>query len=155
MNTQSVGLLELVIETSWQVNGLLGAEFQGSRPADSLTVGHLRIMRGLTEGPLSMTRISRVAGVTRGTATGMVDRLVASGMVERYDDPTNRRVVLVRLTKKGNGFFDKMHERAIACVRPLIGDMNESERQELERLLKKLTSSMVAKDEASDLAAAS
>lgn len=158
MNGNAVRLLELIIETSWQVNGLLGAEFQDSRPVDSLAVGHLRILRGLTDGPLNMTRIARAAGVTRGTATAMVDRLVAMSLVERYGDQRNRRLVLVRLTPKGGRFFEDMHQRAIDCVRPLIADMDQNDRRQLSRLLDVLTSSLrdtaVARDSKKALALA-
>ena len=139
MSDETTRLLELIIETSWQVNGLLGTEFQESKPVDSLAVGHLRILRGLTDGSLTMTRVARAAGVTRGTATAMVDRLVDAGLVERFGDKTNRRLVLVGLTRKGSSFFEKMHERAIDCVRPLTQNMSARDCQRLALLLEHLT----------------
>lgn len=39
--------------------------------------------------------------VTGGNVTGLTDQLVRDGLVERVDDPEDRRSYLVRLTPAG------------------------------------------------------
>jgi DNA-binding MarR family transcriptional regulator len=74
--------------------------------------------------------------VTNGNVTGLVERLVAEGLVTRTPDPTDRRTQIVALTPAGRHGFKTMaatHERWIA---ELFGGLDPAEATELMRLLK-------------------
>jgi DNA-binding MarR family transcriptional regulator len=58
-----------------------------------------------SRGPLPMSRLAETLDVSDASATGIVDRMEKRGLVERGDDPNDRRVVLVRLTSEGAGIF--------------------------------------------------
>ena len=63
---------------------------------------------------LRMNALSRYLMVTGGNVTGLTDQLVAEGLVERFDDPEDRRSCRVRLTPRGREDFGRMaaeHER--------------------------------------------
>lgn len=47
-------------------------------------------------GPSTAGEIARRTGLTSGAVTGLIDRLERLGLVERTDDPKDRRKVLVR-----------------------------------------------------------
>ena len=126
---------EFLLDIWWRVNGLLRAEVEGAKSVDSLTVGQFRIIRGLVDGTQSMTVVARLAGVTRGTATRMVDGLVQRGLATRFDDPGNRRVVQVGLTEKGRRLRARSHQQAVDRFEGLLCYMNPAEKKELERLL--------------------
>jgi DNA-binding MarR family transcriptional regulator len=67
-----------------------------------LTVPQLRALAVLQiDGPSGAHRLADVLGVSAATVTGIVDRLVAAGMVERRPDPHDRRVRLVATTPRG------------------------------------------------------
>ena len=53
------------------------------------------------EPGLSMRAIAQEQVLTTGGATRLVDRMEAAGLVERTEDPDDRRGRLVRLTPKG------------------------------------------------------
>ena len=55
----------------------------------------------LVNGPCRMSVIASALGVSLATGTGVVDRLVERGIVVREGDPEDRRVVLCRLSSKG------------------------------------------------------
>jgi 4'-phosphopantetheinyl transferase len=55
----------------------------------------------LVNGPCRMSVIASALGVSLATGTGVVDRLVERGIVVREGDPEDRRVVLCRLSTKG------------------------------------------------------
>jgi len=55
----------------------------------------------LVSGPCRMSVIASALGVSLATGTGVVDRLVERGIVVREGDPEDRRVVLCRLSTKG------------------------------------------------------
>ncbi|MCY0946399.1 MarR family winged helix-turn-helix transcriptional regulator [Streptomyces antarcticus] len=48
-------------------------------------------------GPVSTGDIARLTGLTSGSATRLVDRLVKAGIVDRHADPNDRRRSLVTL----------------------------------------------------------
>lgn len=68
-------------------------------------------------GGLRMNVLSRYLMVTGGNVTGLTDQLVKEGLVERMDDPEDRRSWLVALTDKGRTEFAAMaaaHEKWLA-----------------------------------------
>ena len=50
---------------------------------------------------MTMTELSRFLMVSNGNVTGIIDRLVAEGMVVRLAHAGDRRATFVRLTPKG------------------------------------------------------
>jgi DNA-binding MarR family transcriptional regulator len=63
---------------------------------------------------LRMQTLSRYLMVTSGNVTGLTDQLVIENLVERVNDPDDRRSWLIRLTPKGRAEFAEMaaeHER--------------------------------------------
>ncbi|MCC6008186.1 MAG: MarR family transcriptional regulator [Rhodobacteraceae bacterium] len=55
---------------------------------------------------LKMSELSGVLRVSNGNVTGIVDRLVSEGLVERHPVPGDRRAMLVRLTGQGRIQFE-------------------------------------------------
>lgn len=57
---------------------------------------------------LRMNLLSRYLMVTGGSVTGLTDQLVKEGLVERIDDPDDRRSWRVCLTERGRAEFERM-----------------------------------------------
>ena len=57
---------------------------------------------------MKMSDLSGVLRVSNGNVTGIVDRLVADGLVERRTVEGDRRAMRVVLTPKGRTLFDEM-----------------------------------------------
>lgn len=51
-------------------------------------------------GECPVSEIGRLSGSSKAAASQLVDRLVQQGLVQRVEDPQNRRVKNVRLTEK-------------------------------------------------------
>ena len=47
-------------------------------------------------GPFTAKRLAEVSGLTTGAITGIVDRLEKAGYVQRTDNPTDRRSVIIK-----------------------------------------------------------
>jgi MarR family 2-MHQ and catechol resistance regulon transcriptional repressor len=77
----------------------------------------------LHKGPLPVNALGKKVLLTSGSITAGIDRLERRGLVERGDDPADRRARIVHLTKTGlkliRGLF-KEHERdmkrAVSCL---------------------------------------
>ena len=72
------------------------------------------------QGPTRMGVLSEHLGRGLASATSMVDRLVRKGLVERVQDPSDRRVVACRLTEEGTTaverFWQISRERRLALA---------------------------------------
>ena len=76
---------------------------------------------------MTMTEVSRFLMVSNGNVTGLVDRLVAEGMVVRLAHEGDRRATFVRLTPKGAQQFHAMaraHESWISELLAPVGREN-------------------------------
>ena len=92
---------------------------------------------GNTPG-LSFKELGSRTLITKGTLTGVVDRLEARGLVERMNCPEDGRSTLVRLTQEGDRVFRQVFEPHLAFLAPAFESMPECGRKELEKRLKQL-----------------
>ncbi len=61
-------------------------------------------------GKANMARLAGVLGVKLPTVTGLVDRLVERGLVQREDSPDDRRLVVIRLSDHGEAVIKGIFE---------------------------------------------
>ena len=74
---------------------------------------------GDTDG-MTCAELSNATLVTKGTLTGVLDRLVAKGLIKREAIPGDRRCIKIRLTEKGEALFRKVFAAHIAHIRPFF-----------------------------------
>lgn len=110
-----------------------------------LTVAQLRVLFRLRRrGPMTSGKLAASLGVTLPTVTSIIDRLVAKGLVERQDDPTDRRRVIVAISEDGAAIAERIQQgRRIRKARALEA-LSEDD---LAALLKGLTALAAAADE--------
>ena len=89
---------------------------------------------------LKMNELSRLLMVTGGNVTAIVDQLEKEGLVERFDEPGDRRAWLIRLTSSGRKSFAEMARAHEHWVVELLAGLSSRERDELLKLLAKLKS---------------
>ena len=75
--------------------------------------------------------------ITSGTMTNRIDQLEKAGMVERLDNPDDRRGVLIALTDKGRETVDRAVTGHVANQHRLVAALDEDERKALDALLAK------------------
>ncbi|WP_295788444.1 MarR family winged helix-turn-helix transcriptional regulator [uncultured Microbacterium sp.] len=80
--------------------------------------------------------LARHTMVTSGAVTKRVDRLVASGLVERDDDADDGRARVVRLTPAGRRVIDGAFTAHMANEQRLLVGLDPAQRRELEALLR-------------------
>jgi DNA-binding MarR family transcriptional regulator len=94
---------------------------------------------GTAGQPLPVTRLARLMTQESQSATSLIDRMCAAGLVERLKDPHDRRVVLVQLTRKGSEMYDILQVTAPAFTDELFSVLSAEERATLQDLLRKFT----------------
>jgi DNA-binding MarR family transcriptional regulator len=92
---------------------------------------------------LKMNELSRLLMVTGGNVTAIVDQLEREGLVERLDEPADRRAFRIRLTRSGETAFADMARAHEAWVVELLAGLTRREHEELLALLAKVKSHAV------------
>ena len=76
--------------------------------------------------------------ITKGTLTGVVDRLVAKRLVRRAASPTDGRSQTVHLTAKGDALFARIFPAHVAHIRAILATLDRAELQQAETALRRL-----------------
>src|SRR3954464_13332533 len=103
------------------------------------TLPRFDLMAQLERHPegLKMNGLSRRLMVTGGNGTPIVDQLEKEGLVERLDEPADRRAFRIRLTRSGERTFGEMAHEHEEWVVDLLSGLSRREQDELLRLLAK------------------
>jgi DNA-binding MarR family transcriptional regulator len=112
------------------------------------TLPRFDLMAQLDRHPegLKMRELSRLLMVTGGNVTGLADRLADEGLIERRDDPRDRRAYSVSLTAKGREQFRVMAREHEQWVTSLFAALQPQELQQLWDLLGKLKQASAGSD---------
>ncbi|MBR8836973.1 MAG: MarR family transcriptional regulator [Stigonema ocellatum SAG 48.90 = DSM 106950] len=76
--------------------------------------------------------------ITKGTLTGVIDRLEKKGLVQREVPKQDRRSVLVKLTNDGQAVLNRALPAQIADLERRFGQLESSELELLRVLLRRL-----------------
>lgn len=106
------------------------------------TYNVLRILRGATlgagaSGRRTCTEVGEQMVTLVPDVTRLVDRLEAQGLVARERCTHDRRVVYVRVTRKGLDLLARLDRPLVEVQRAQLGHMPRAELAELSRLLVK------------------
>src|SRR4051812_10333909 len=110
----------------------LRAEFGTTLPRFDLMAQLERHPEGLKMGELS-----RLMMVTGGNITAIVDQLEKEGLVERFDEPADRRAFRIHLTRSGEKSFAEMARAHEEWVVDMLSGLSRRDQDELLRLLAK------------------
>ena len=101
--------------------------------------GEFAILEALYHrGPLLLGEVQRKILVSSGGVTYLVDRLVAQGLVERQDCPTDRRARFAALTPKGEALIAGIFPAHADAVERAAAGLSAEEKRTAIALLRKL-----------------
>jgi DNA-binding MarR family transcriptional regulator len=87
---------------------------------------------------LTPTKLFKSLMLTSGAMTHRIDCLEELGLVERQEDPTDRRGTLVALTRNGKALIDRAVVAHVRNETEMIKAIRPEERKLLANLLRKL-----------------
>jgi DNA-binding MarR family transcriptional regulator len=123
-------------------------EFMVAMKDSGLSTSQLNtLMRLHYRGSCPVSGISDELGLTAAAASQIVDRLAGMGLIERSEDPTDRRVRQVRLTTRGRSLVARGVEARIAWVRDLAARIPARELGGIIHALERLTQAANASDD--------
>ncbi|MDB5803545.1 MAG: MarR family transcriptional regulator [Betaproteobacteria bacterium] len=92
---------------------------------------------GNTPG-MSFKELGEKTLITKGTLTGVIDRLELRGLVKRAQSRSDGRSTIVRLTRKGEELFAAIFPPHVAYLRVPFAALDDAELAHFEALAEKL-----------------
>lgn len=78
-------------------------------------------------GDMAMSRLADVLNVSDSNATGLVDRMEERGFIQRDRVATDRRVVIVRVTKAGEQLLTEVDALSDDILRTVLGRLDPAQ----------------------------
>jgi DNA-binding MarR family transcriptional regulator len=103
-----------------------------------LSQTQLRVLGILRDRQPTMAELASYLGLERSTVSGLIDRAVQRGLVQKDADPTDGRSVRVSLTAPARRRESRMIAEIGELMAPLTDRLNTSERKRLTDLLAKV-----------------
>lgn len=101
-----------------------------------ITLPQLLILELLRhQGAFKMTDLAKHMKVSTAASTGIVDRLVRQGYVQRSSDRDDRRVIKIQLNAKGAELLKRIVQQRTQLVTKIFGQISENDRGEYLRIL--------------------
>jgi DNA-binding MarR family transcriptional regulator len=91
---------------------------------DRVTLPQLRVLVMIaSRGPQNLASVAQALGVHPSNATRRCDKLVEAGLIDRSDDPADRRNLILQLTPSGRELVQQMTEHRRAAIEDVLGKM--------------------------------
>ncbi|MFN8579471.1 MAG: MarR family transcriptional regulator [Gemmatimonadaceae bacterium] len=123
----------------WRAARAVEMRALGSIETTGLCASDFGVLEALLhKGPLPVNVLGRKLLLTSGSMTTSIDRLVARDLVERRDDPQDRRIRVVALTAAGRRLIKAAFARHETHLDDVVAVLTKEERTTLVNLLRKL-----------------
>jgi DNA-binding MarR family transcriptional regulator len=105
------------------------------RATVAITRTELGVLHALRERPRRITELAAQERVTQPAITLLVNRLEDRGWVDRGADPSDRRAVLVALTRAGDEVFDGLRSEYRALLHEEMASLEDQDVETLGRAI--------------------
>ena len=100
---------------------------------------HLATLRYVAENKQPLMReIAQYLHIAAPSATSLINALVKSGQIKRIADHSDRRIVRLEITAKGQKALDDGMRQKQESLQKLIKGLGDHEREQLKNILEKL-----------------
>jgi DNA-binding MarR family transcriptional regulator len=128
------GLVDALVQASFVTTAVLSKV--GAEHALSLT--QLRVLAILRDRRVRMTRLADYLGLEKSTMTGLVDRAVKRGLLERGPSADDGRAVDVFLSPQGAALAERLYAQVGRSLSPLTSGLSPAERVQVQTLLERM-----------------
>lgn len=108
-------------------------ELEAQTDCCDVTLAQCHVLLELADSTLSLTGLSELLGLDRSTLSRTVDGLVKTGLVERSDDPSDRRTLRLALTPAGMAKVAYIDDTCNRYYATLLAELTEDDLQHVFR----------------------
>jgi len=87
---------------------------------------------------LSQADLGRRLVVNKADMTGIIDRLEKAGLVMREDHPKDRRVNIIKITRKGRDIVNKLEPGYFTAVKKAMSSMSKNDMKTIIKGMEKI-----------------
>ncbi|MCS7069433.1 MAG: MarR family transcriptional regulator [Meiothermus sp.] len=124
-------LRQALAQALWRLSEVAFADWTGQMTEmaqiHGLTLREINTLYELSgSGPLKVSEIAARTGLSKAAASQMVERMVQQGLLERSENPANRREKQVQLSPQGRTLTQRFDQEALELMaRALLGVPDE------------------------------
>ena len=123
------------------VSNAVSQSFARRVEAEGVTVAEWVFLRMLWDiDPVAPSLLAGRMGMTKGAISKLADRLIGKALVERRADPVDGRAQILSLTAAGRALVPRLAALADVNDAAFFGTLSPENRNDLERLLRKIVS---------------
>lgn len=144
-------IINRVVENLLEIQPLLYLNLlKPARSKTTLPIGALFVISELkSHQTLSMSEIGRKLVMPKPHVTGLVDKLIFEGLVERVSDLSDRRIINIKITQKGRKYLQDIKNLMSEDLRGRLSDLDEKKLEilsESSQQVKKILTSLFSED---------
>ncbi|MBR4613066.1 MAG: winged helix-turn-helix transcriptional regulator [Kiritimatiellae bacterium] len=119
------GLFAMVAKKAYPIKGMKAFEERLGK----LSANQVRLFGHILATAPNGVRVNKIAhdmDITAAAASQTVERLVALGMLERTQDPNDRRAAIITAAAEGREFFEGVKARSASLLGQIYADIGVS-----------------------------
>ena len=89
-------------------------------------------------GPRAISQIGNDLSISKPNMTPIIDKLVSEGLINRFQDPNDRRVIRIQATEAACNFLKEREQRVKSNLIKKISPLSDDDLKELEESVKKM-----------------
>lgn len=133
--TDHTPLAEEIAEIATQLQRAFLVELSQEVNKGSISIPQFTLLGFLNQSSgLNMSQLADLMRHTTPATTGLVDRLVKDGLVERFSHPRDRRQVLVQITDKGRELVEGMKRGIVQDVTETFDELEPEDQEAWVRI---------------------
>ena len=104
-----------------------------------ITIPQMFILEILNrKGERIMSELAQALSITTSAVTGLIDRMIKAGFVTRTRGIKDRRLVKIKITKKGKTLIENILSQRRQMLRDVFGKLEKVERERYLEILEKV-----------------
>jgi DNA-binding MarR family transcriptional regulator len=94
---------------------------------EETTMAQFRVLALLDERPLTLSALAKERRVSLQSMSELVQGLVVRNLIERFQNPSDRRQSLLNLTESGRTHYKQIEEQIMKRLKPAIEELSPEE----------------------------
>ena len=131
---ETAGQADAVMRAARVLVGIIARSITEVEHEVSITQFRVLVMIA-TRGSLNLGEVAEGLGVHPSNATRTVERLVVAGLIERAENPADRRYLVLKLTRAGHDIVERVMAYRRGAIESVLEDMPGARRQALATAL--------------------
>lgn len=135
-----IGVLdELIGYHLRRASGAFGADFMVVMEGTGLRQALFAILAVVSKSPrINQSTVGKLLGIKRANMVSLINELTDMGLIDRMDDPQDRRALSLTVTEAGTALLQEGLQRIRGHEKRMLAGFTEGEKQILRELLRRI-----------------